>query len=93
MVRKGVYCTTSRLSIKAVTINLSVILGGGSEPSCCWGAWRGQDQSSKVNLEKFQSSLEASEYKTSQKCKQDLILLLDFALVKKTIIWMEIESG
>lgn len=73
MVSRGVYCTTSGLSLKVLKLSV-VILGGGSEPSCCWGAWRGQDQSSEVDPEKFQSPLEASEYKTSQKCKQHLML-------------------
>lgn len=55
------YCN----SLKFIVITLSsVVVGGGPGPSCSWGGWWGQDQSSKINLEKFQSPLEASEFST-----------------------------
>lgn len=62
--RSGSFCGTSWSDNKVVALTLLpvVAVGGGPEPPCSRGDRRSQEKGSKINLEKFQSPLEAGEF-------------------------------
>lgn len=73
-----VYCNPLKF---IVITSSSVVVGGGSEPSCSWGGRWSQEQSSKINLEKFQSPLEASEFSTKHQFWPDRMTCIPLFLI------------